>query len=468
MTKKKAQFLDEIPLHMWRYLGLLRRNPEYQYYILFSVLYQATFYHCINPWFILASLIECFLIGFLATASVLRKVDRAFQSLPISFESAGYGKPYWVIDSKSPLNSESYKIHAAGFSEKDFEQHRDIIASRLRMPVSSIKKPSADDPHIYVSVKKLEIPSHVAYSKLDLGALENGEFYLGQGELGTRKISLAGMIHMLVAGQTGSGKTQFIKQVLTTLLSRTKNIHVCLIDMKGGIDFQEFMDLKNVEFATNYKSACKLLDGLNALYEERTKIILEQKKTKWAEVTANKIIESEDRKGQPTGPVVLFVDEVAELSKKATMSAAHSELQEKIATLARLARVTGIHLILGTQRPDVKVIAAQSKDNLQTKVCFSVPNVSASTIVVGNMTASTLGGHPGRAVVVDHGMTIMQTPYISRDEVDSRLEPIRKRQEGQNTLITVTKIEAKPEPTKAEERSAPDDAKSSAGNDKPF
>ncbi len=439
MIKKKNPFFEDLPRYMGRYLDQLRRNPEYQYYIVTSVLIQSAFYHSVDVWFILATYLECFFIGLLAIAALTQKIDRAFQSLPLDYERAGYGKPYWVIDSKYPLKKDTLKIQAAGFGEKDFEQHRDILASRLRMPVASIQKASATDPHIYVTVKKTEIPSHVAFSSLDLDSLEAGEFFMGKGEKGFLTSSLKQMIHMLVAGQTGSGKTQFIKQVLTTLLVKTKNIHVCLVDMKGGIDFQEFMDLKNVEFATTYEGACVLLDGLNELYEERTRIILEQKKENWNQVNQGKLRERDGPNGRPTGPIVLFVDEVAELSKKATKNAAHSELQEKIATLARLARVTGIHLILGTQRPDVKVIAAQSKDNLQTKVCFSVPTVSASTIVVGNMTASTLGGHPGRAVVVDRGVTIAQTPYIERSELDGLLGPIRIQQEASNGRHSVIK-----------------------------
>jgi S-DNA-T family DNA segregation ATPase FtsK/SpoIIIE len=246
-----------------------------------------------------------------------------------------------------------------------------------------------------------------------------------------------------------------LKQILTTLLVRTRNIHLSLIDMKGGIDFQEFHGLPNFEIVTKYEDADRMLGYLNRLYEKRTQIILAQKKENWSQVNTSKLKESAGQAGEPLGPVVLVVDELAELSRKATQSAAHSKLQEKIAHLARLARVTGIHLILGTQRPDSEVLAGQSRDNLPTKVCYSVPSIHASSIVLGNMTAFTLGGHPGRAVVVAGGTTILQTPYITRAEVDRRLGPLREQAKGQKTAIKLARFQAEEKPAAAPETISP-------------
>ena len=89
-------------------------------------------------------------------------------------------------------------------------------------------------------LKRSNIPSSLLFSALNLADLSQGEFYIGQSEDELLKLSLTKMVHMLVAGQTGAGKTQFIKQFITTVLTRTRSAFVCLIDMKGGIDFQAF------------------------------------------------------------------------------------------------------------------------------------------------------------------------------------------------------------------------------------
>ncbi|MDR3607568.1 MAG: hypothetical protein P4M08_09325 [Oligoflexia bacterium] len=82
---------------------------------------------------------------------------------------------------------------------------------------------------------------------------------------------------------------------------------------------------------------------------------------------------------------------------------------------------TAIHLVLGTQRPDKNTIDMQSKDNLPTRICFSVPSVTASTLVIGDMTASTLGNHPGRAVYQLSGSKLVQAPLISNPRLDTLL-----------------------------------------------
>jgi S-DNA-T family DNA segregation ATPase FtsK/SpoIIIE len=123
---------------------------------------------------------------------------------------------------------------------------------------------------------------------------------------------------------------------------------------------------------------------------------------------------------------------VAELTRKATEKAAKSDLQEKIASLARLARFTGIHLVLGTQRPSKDVIHMQSKDNLPTRICFTVPSVAASTLVIGDMMASTLGGHPGRAIYQAGTSKVIQTPLLENAELDSLMKALKEKLQAQN------------------------------------
>jgi S-DNA-T family DNA segregation ATPase FtsK/SpoIIIE len=178
---------------------------------------------------------------------------------------------------------------------------------------------------------------------------------------------------------------------------------------------------------TNHSDATDLFDECINLFEKRRDYLIQKNKTEWSEFSIKELENEKEFKGIPIGRVVIVVDELAELSKKATEKSAKSELQEKIATIARLARVTGIHLVLGTQRPDKSTVDMQSKDNLPTRVCFSVPSVSASTLVIGDMTASTLGGHSGRAVFQRSGNKIVQAPLIKRQEVDDLMKSLKER-----------------------------------------
>jgi S-DNA-T family DNA segregation ATPase FtsK/SpoIIIE len=173
---------------------------------------------------------------------------------------------------------------------------------------------------------------------------------------------------------------------------------------------------------TSHSEATIVLDQCIELFNRRKSYLLQKNKTNWSELNLKELEQEKCFQDVPVGPVVIVVDELAELSKKATEKSAKSELQEKIATLARLARFTGIHLVLGTQRPDKSTLDMQSKDNLPTRVCFSVPSVTASTLVIGDMTASTLGAHPGRAVFQLSGNQIIQAPFIKNSEIETLME----------------------------------------------
>jgi len=395
-------------------------NREYLYFWLFATLLDIAVLAKFSPvYWILTALINLF-IGILAIGSLIRPVDKAFETIGLDF-SKGYGLPQWIVRGKYPLKQETMRVRAAGYAEEDFQRHINQIASRLNQPIMGMRKVAPNVPEIEVLLKRTVLPDNVKFDELDLAALSSGEFFIGKSSQGSEKLALSRMTHMLVAGQTGSGKTQFLRQFMTTVLTQTRGSYVCLIDMKGGIDFQYFKDTQNFEMVTSYEEADYLLDRVIELYEKRKQYILSKRRTNWNEFPLGELEKEEGLKGTPLGPIVFVVDELAELSKKATQKSSKSELQEKLATLARLSRFTGIHLVLGTQRPDKSTIDMQSKDNLPTRVCFAVPSVTASNLVLGDMSASTIGHHPGRGIYQLAGSTVIQAPIISNQKIEEMI-----------------------------------------------
>ncbi len=401
-------------------------NAEYFYFLVIGILVGILGTSSFGFFGMLGWVLWGVLMGVLGVASVIIPIDRAFCTLSLDF-NRGFGRPTWIVQGKYPAARDVIRIRDAGYAASDYETHKEQIAARLAQPIKSIRKPSMNIKIIEVVLKRSSIPSVLAFEALPLSNLQQGEFYIGQSDDGIEKLTLTKMIHMLVAGQTGSGKTSFLKFLLLCILGRSKNAHVALIDMKGGIDFQAFVDLPNLEMVETYDTADILLDKLVSLYEKRRDYIKSKKKSNWAELSIKDLEKDETFKGQPIGPVIVMVDEMAELSKKATAAAAGSDLQEKIAMLARLSRFTGIHLILGTQRPDKTTISMQSKENLPTRVAFSVPSVHASTLVVGDMTASTLGSHPGRAVFVHSTSKVVQTPLAPVSACEATVASIAEK-----------------------------------------
>ena len=349
------------------FFSQLRVNREYLYFWILATALDIVFYETLQP--ISFGVIGIFniLIGIIAIGTVVRPIDKAFETIGLDY-TKGYGEPTWIVRGKYPLKNDRFRVRAAGYDASDFERHLPQLSSRLSQPIKSISKPQATVPEIEVVLRRSSIPDSLAFDSLDLNLLAQGEFFIGHGDESIEKLSLSKMIHMLVAGQTGSGKTQFIKQFMTTILTQTRGSYVCLIDMKGGIDFQSFRKAPNFSMVTNYMDAELLLDQCLELFEKRKEYLIHKNKTNWSDCLLKDLEQEKSLQGYPTGPIVLVVDELAELTKRALEKSAKSGLQEKIATIARLARFTGIHLVLGTQRPDKSTIDMQSKDNLPTRI----------------------------------------------------------------------------------------------------
>ncbi len=403
------------------FLSQAFQNREYAYFLAIATVMDIGLMTIVHPlgW-LLIGLFNLF-IGLVAIGSVVRKIEKAFETLGLDFEK-GFGPPRWLVDGKYPASQEIIRINGAGYGPADYVKCLDHLAARLNQPIKEIRKPAPNLPVLEVVLKPSHLLDLLRFSDLPIGELKPGEFFVGKTDDAFEKLSLKQMVHMLVAGQTGSGKTQFLRQFMATVLTHCRDSFVALIDMKGGIDFQAFLDVPNFRLVSKYTDAEALLAEVIRLFEIRRELLLLKKKTNWSELKSNDLEHEPSLTGLPIGPVVVVVDELAELSKKATERSAKSPLQEQLATLARLARFAGIHLVLGTQRPDKSTLDMQSKDNLPTRVCFSVPSVTASTLVVGDMSASTLGNIPGRAIFQLSGTKVLQTPLIENPELSELID----------------------------------------------
>lgn len=292
-----------------------------------------------------------------------------------------------------------------------------------------MRKPSPVLPIIELITKNARAPSVLDYASLKLEDLRPGEFFVGEDGHEVVRARLSQLPHMLVAGQTGSGKTTYILQVMATVLCRTRWAHVCMIDMKGGIDFQPFLDVPSFELVGDHKGAKACMKAIEQLYKVRQAYLLKKKVQNWDLLSLQELASDPSMKGYPIGPLLLVIDELAELSRIAKGADQGDQLQAQLATFARTCRYAGIHLILGTQRPEKRILDMQSKDNCPARVCFSVPSVAASTLVLGDMTATTLGSHRGRAVFQLGRNRVVQTPLIQNAVLCQRMSELKQRLE---------------------------------------
>jgi len=222
-------------------------------------------------------------------------------------------------------------------------------------------------------------PFHKLASKARL-PLALGKSVTGEGVV----TDLSKMPHLLIAGQTGAGKSICLKSMITTLLlhSNPEELRLLLIDLKRV----ELVDFNNVPHLVSpvIVDSERALGTLKWLNKE-----MEHRYDKLAALGARDIIayNKNPRVSQPLPYLVLVIDELAEL-----MSTAPDDAERSICRLAQLARATGIHMIVATQRPSVDVITGLIKANFPARISFAVASQVDSRTILDLVGAEKLLG----------------------------------------------------------------------------
>ncbi|MGD0794443.1 MAG: DNA translocase FtsK [Dehalococcoidales bacterium] len=195
---------------------------------------------------------------------------------------------------------------------------------------------------------------------------------------------LTKMPHLLIAGATGSGKTVCLNTIICCLLlNNTPNdIRFILVDPKR-VELTQYNSLPHLATPVIVDTT-KSLAALRWLCQE-----MEERYKKLAAAGARHIEGyNKTRKGSDKLPfLILIIDELADL-----MMAGYDEVETNLCRLAQLARATGIHLVVATQRPSVDVVTGLIKANFPTRISFAVTSqVDSRTILDGAGAEKLLG-----------------------------------------------------------------------------
>jgi len=228
-------------------------------------------------------------------------------------------------------------------------------------------------------------------------------FALGRDVAGEPVVAdLAKMPHLLIAGTTGSGKSVCIKAITTCLIfSNTPDqLRLVMIDPKM-VELARFNGLPHLygRAEVDLERIVKVLRWVAAEMDERYR--------RFAAATArnledyNRLMEAD---GAPPLPrIVVLVDELADL-----MMLAPDEVERTICRIAQMARATGIHLVVATQRPSVDVVTGLIKANFPARISFATASQTDSRVILDMPGAETLlgkgdmlylaadAGHPAR------------------------------------------------------------------------
>ncbi|MBI2405348.1 DNA translocase FtsK [Candidatus Gottesmanbacteria bacterium] len=228
------------------------------------------------------------------------------------------------------------------------------------------------------------------------------------------------MPHVLVAGTTGSGKSVLINAWITSLLFRTTPVEVKLI----------MVDPKRVELI-GYNGIPHLLTPvivepdkiLSALRWSMTE--MENRYKQFAEVGVRNIDGFNELSGFQAMPyIVILIDELADL-----MAYAPVEVEDAVCRLAQMARATGIHLVLATQRPSVDVITGLIKANVPARIAFNVSSMVDSRVIIDMPGAEKLLGRGDMLYVPPDQSkpSRIQGTYVSEHEVNKVVDFLKEK-----------------------------------------
>jgi S-DNA-T family DNA segregation ATPase FtsK/SpoIIIE len=230
-------------------------------------------------------------------------------------------------------------------------------------------------------------------------------------------IDLDSMPHLLVAGATGTGKSAAINTILTGLLMKftPDELRLILVDPKMvEMALYNGMPYLLTPVITEMDKVVHTLDW--AIFE------MTQRYKLFKEKMVRKLEEFNEKSSYKLPNIVIVIDEMADL-----MLTKKGDVEQKIVRLAQLARATGIHLILATQRPSVNVITGLIKANIPARIALAVTSGIDSRVIIDQQGAESLIGKGDMLVKTpDNGkIRRVQGAFVSTKEVQKVTDYIR-------------------------------------------
>jgi len=274
------------------------------------------------------------------------------------------------------------------------------------------------DGLLKVKVYSKPMPTLISYS--DISVSQDGwKVPIGQIREGDALIyhDFESTPHMVVGGATRYGKSNFLNILITTLIAQQPdNVRFTLIDLKGGVEFSEYRNAKQVvNYAEEPEEAA---EALACVVEG-----MRSKQQRYKGQGAKNTHEAKDETRH-----FIIIDEVGELNPTEAVTKEERAIKERCQTymsqIARIGAGLGYRQILATQYPTGDVIPRQCKQNSDAKLCFRVQNGTASRVVLDETGAETLPEVKGRAIYqTADRRSIVQTPLIDSQTIKQTIKP---------------------------------------------
>ncbi len=246
---------------------------------------------------------------------------------------------------------------------------------------------------------------------------------------------LAKLPHLLVAGATGQGKSVGLNAIIASLLYKKHpaELKFVMVDPKKvelsmyaklEKHFLAKMESEDEAIMTDTQKVIYTLNSLCTEMEARYELLRKAEVKKITEYN-RKFVERRlnPRKGHRYMPyIVLVIDEFCDM-----IMTAGKEVEQPITRLAQLARAVGIHMIIATQRPDVKVITGLIKANFPARIAFKVTSIVDSRTILDQTGANQLIGMGDMLVSINSEITRVQCAFIDTPEIEGVVNYIHRQ-----------------------------------------
>lgn len=347
--------------------------------------------------------------------------------IDVEMEGANVGPRVTQYTMKPPAGVNLSKILAR---DKELALNLAVDKIRIEAPIPGTRSVGVEIPNVRSADVRMR------------GVLESPEwkkssdpltFAVGKDISGKAVVAnLAKMPHLLIAGTTGSGKSVMTNTLISSLLYRNapSDMKLIIVDPKQ-VEMAQYQDIPHLltPIITQTDKALSAMKWAVGEMERRYTLMAKEKVKNIADYNA-KIAKSDDpEKGGKMPYIVIVIDEMADL-----MMMAGKDLEMLIVRIAQKGRAAGIHLVLATQRPEVKVITGLIKANIPGRIAFAVGSRIDSQIMLDQGGAEKLLGKGDMLLLTTEMMgkpRRLQGAFASDQDIAKVTDYLRDQREPQ-------------------------------------